>query len=211
MGKKFLYRTAASFVRVRAGISKKKLLVPADKADNALIIAGSYIQKTTKQIEELCKNISVRYLEISITRILNDRERYMKELINLTDDSLASGKNVLLVTERKYSDFGSEDENQLRAQEISIFLSGIVAGLNVYPGVIISKGGITSHDIAKHGLGIEQAEVLGQIEPGVPILRLSSESKAAGSYFVIFPGNVGEPDTLHIIAQKLLTGNEIID
>ena len=40
---------------------------------------------------------------------------------------------------------------------------------------MISKGGITSHDVALHGLGIRRAEVLGKlldgrIEVGVPAM-----------------------------------------
>ncbi|MBN1107297.1 MAG: hypothetical protein JXA55_00940 [Bacteroidales bacterium] len=204
-GKRFLYRTAASFVKTRAGIESKEIICPAVKSPDLLIVAGSYTNKTTSQINELCRHSDIIKAEISVRRILTSPEAYMSELINFTDMQLSSGKNVMLATERNYYNSGTDSENQKMSAIISLFLAGIVAGLESLPGTIISKGGITSHHIMREGLGVRHAEVLGQIEPGVPLLRLPASGKAPGSYFVIFPGNVGEEDTLLKIVTKLVS------
>ncbi|HTP58530.1 MAG TPA: four-carbon acid sugar kinase family protein, partial [Spirochaetia bacterium] len=52
-GKRFIYRTSASFVKVRAGILDKPLLTRADVMPGprpGLIVAGSYVEKTSRQI-----------------------------------------------------------------------------------------------------------------------------------------------------------------
>jgi hypothetical protein len=55
------------------------------------------------------------------------------------------------------------------------------------PTWVVAKGGITSHDVAVHGLSIRRAEVLGQLLPGmVPVFRpLQAAAEAIGMPYVI--------------------------
>ena len=55
MGKRFLCRTAASFVSALMGIISKPPILPNDigidrERNGGLIVVGSYIPKTTKQV-----------------------------------------------------------------------------------------------------------------------------------------------------------------
>jgi uncharacterized protein YgbK (DUF1537 family) len=52
-------------------------------------------------------------------------------------------------------------------------------------------------------LGVVRATVLGQAAPGVPVWRTGPESRFPGLSYVIFPGNVGDVDTLRVIVEKL--------
>ena len=53
------------------------------------------------------------------------------------------------------------------ARTVSAALSRIVRdALAARPAWVIAKGGITSHDVMLHGLGIRRAEVAGQLFPG---------------------------------------------
>ena len=57
-GKKFLCRTAASFVSARIGIKPKPPICPNDLGlkralTGSLIVVGSYVPKTTKQVRLL--------------------------------------------------------------------------------------------------------------------------------------------------------------
>ena len=57
-GKKFLCRTAASFVSARIGIKPKPPICPNDLGlkralTGGLIVVGSYVPKTTKQVRLL--------------------------------------------------------------------------------------------------------------------------------------------------------------
>ena len=60
-GKRFLCRTAASFVSARLGIKPKDAITPRElgifgKQNGGLIVVGSYVPKTTKQVEEACNH-----------------------------------------------------------------------------------------------------------------------------------------------------------
>ncbi len=72
---------------------------------------------------------------------------------------------------------------------------------------MLAKGGITSHDVAVHGLGLRRAEVAGQLFPGlISVFRpLDAAPEAAGLPFVVFAGNVGDDGTL---AQVVAILNE---
>lgn len=60
MGKRFLCRTAASFVSARIGIISKPPVLPKDigivrERNGGLIVVGSYVPKTTKQVKNEIK------------------------------------------------------------------------------------------------------------------------------------------------------------
>ena len=48
------------------------------------------------------------------------------------------------------------------------------------------------------------ALILGQAAPGVPVWQTGAESKFPGLSYIIFPGNVGEADTLCQLVKGLL-------
>ena len=75
--------------------------------------------------------------------------------------------------------------------------------IHTVPRFLVAKGGITSSDLAVHGLDVHAARVLGQIEPGIPVWQLGSESRFPGLAYIVFPGNVGHPTMLHEILDKL--------
>ena len=50
---------------------------------------------------------------------------------------------------------------------------------------------------------IVKANVLGQIEPGIPVWQTGEESKFPMTPYIIFPGNVGEVTTLREAVEKL--------
>ena len=79
-----------------------------------------------------------------------------------------------------------------------------MAALSVRPAFLIAKGGITSSDIGVHALGVKRALILGQAAPGVPVWQTGPESKFPGLSYIIFPGNVGDPDALCRLVRRLL-------
>ena len=69
-------------------------------------------------------------------------------------------------------------------------------------GVVVSKGGITSAEVARVGIGATSAVVLGQVLPGVSVWRLRAHDGRELLYVVV-PGNVGSPDTLVRVLDSL--------
>ena len=98
----------------------------------------------------------------------------------------------------------SAQENLNLSVRISRALTSVVEKLTVRPGFLVAKGGITSSDVGIRALGVRRAWVLGQAAPGVPVWRTGAESRFPGLSYVIFPGNVGDVNTLRDVVQKLM-------
>ncbi len=203
-GKRFLYRSAASFVKIRAGMADAPLYTLDSPFRKGLVIVGSHVKKTTEQLKPLLLEPSLEKFEIIIQNIFsNEREAYLKDILHSVRKELQSDRSVLIYTEREYA-LNNHSDKLTAGKAISDFLSELVYNLDVPPDFIIAKGGITSHDIAVKGLLMKEALVLGQIVPGVPIWKSPAGSKFGGLCFVVFPGNVGEADTLKQVYLKFI-------
>jgi len=83
-------------------------------------------------------------------------------------------------------------------------LMAIVQGLPEGMGYLVSKGGITSNDTLSLGLNLPAVRLLGQIYPGVSmVLTPADHPRFPNLPVVLFPGNVGEVDTLALIHRRL--------
>ena len=202
-GKKFLYRTAASFVKIRAGLDNTALYEPGTLGKKGLLIVGSYVQKTTEQLRHLLDHAPVEAIRVNINSVLSDEHhQYRHEIQERVEQTLGNGQPVVSYTERDYVRADQREEQLAAGKMISDFLSAVVRALSVKPDFVIAKGGITSHDIARHGLDTQMATVKGQIAPGVPFWTLD-QSAYPGLPYVVFPGNVGERTTLLEVFTKL--------
>ena len=207
-GPRFMYRTAASFVRLRAGLSERPLLetdelnLPA--TGGGLIVAGSHVPKTTAQIEAL-QATGLRSIEISAAALLAgaagnaDISRASAAL----DDALKAGLDVLLYTSRGLITGAHSQASLDIGSRISAGLIEIVRSVRTRPRYLLAKGGITSSDIATRVLGVRRAVVLGQLIPGVPVWQLGEESRWPDLAYIVFPGNVGQASSLAEIVQRL--------
>ena len=114
---------------------------------------------------------------------------------------------VVLQTRRERVDLpqGSAEDQLRLTQSINDQFIRVVEQLNVRPRFMITKGGITSSDCLTRGLRVRREWVSGQIEPGIGVIRCDRASRFPELPVVIFPGNVGEDDTLAKIVAKLNT------
>jgi len=71
--------------------------------------------------------------------------------------------------------------------------------------VLLSKGGITSAVNVRCGLHADQAQVVGPVAAGVSLWR-ALEANGHRRPVIVFPGNVGDPDTLAELVDRLLEG-----
>lgn len=88
-------------------------------------------------------------------------------------------------------------------------MQNLVGRLSVTPAFVIAKGGITSSDVGTKALKVHRANVLGQIQPGIPVWQTGPESRFQGTPYIIFPGNTGGVETLRI-AVEILTSKDIV-
>jgi len=208
-GKNFLFRTAASFVKSRIGLKDNGLLDgnTLNIIDNrgGLIVAGSYVNKTSQQINHLMKETSIYSIEIDVLSILteSDNSNIIKKISQKIDENIIRGIDTLIYTSRSVILGNDNTPNLDIGNKISLYLAKIVKQLKEAPAFIVAKGGITSSDIATEGLNIEEAIVCGQIANGVPVWKSGRESKFYGLVYVVFPGNVGDEDELTNVIKRL--------
>jgi uncharacterized protein YgbK (DUF1537 family) len=213
-GKTFLFRTAASFVQVRTGIFPRPLLTHSDlqlpPAGGGLIVVGSYVPRSTKQIHSLLTTRDISHTEIKVEALMDDRcyDSEINRVVNEIETVLRRGKDMLIFTSRQLMT-GKDSRSSLQiGQKISQGLIAILRRIQTVPRYILAKGGITSSDIATGALDVKKALVLGQIQPGVSVWRLGRESRFPDLPYIVFPGNVGEENALVNIVHQLKPGKD---
>jgi uncharacterized protein YgbK (DUF1537 family) len=207
-----LPRTAASFVKLRAGLPDRPLLsvheLRMDQAEGrrgGLVVVGSYVPQTTAQLEHLLALPGVRGLELDVTSLLAqlDPEPLAQRIAEAAAEAMSAGQVAVVFTSRPYAALAGKEGALEAGRIINQALCAVLRRLPVRPAYIVAKGGITSHELAQQGLGCGRATVLGQIAPGVPVWRLDRAKRFENLPYVVFPGNVGEPTTLRELVQRL--------
>jgi len=204
-GRRFLFRTAASFVKIRGGVKDRGLLTSrelfphgAPVGVGGLIVVGSHVQRSTEQLQLARKLDKLVSLELSVPSILDSQTRQteINSVSSQAEKALLAGHDVMVFTSRRLVTGTSDEGNVQIGQQVSDALVQVVRGLGVKPRFVVAKGGITSSDIGTKALNVTRAMVPGQILPGIPVWLLGKDSRFSGIPFVIFPGNVGTPDSL---------------
>lgn len=211
-GKLFMFRTAASLVKAMGGVTDQPLLerdqmIVKETQNGGVIVVGSHTEKTTKQVEELKKLTDIEFIELDAT-LVTDEEAFKKEVqrcLRLEEECIKAGKTVCCYTTRSLikADTGNKEDELRLSVKISDAVQSLVGRLEVTPAFVIAKGGITSSDVGTKALRVIKANVLGQIEPGIPVWQTGEESKFPMTPYIIFPGNVGEVTTLRESVEKL--------
>ena len=204
-GASFLFRTGPSFVRALTGMGPRAPLRGADiwpagrppQGGHGLVVVGSHVGQTSRQLSALRARGGITAVELDVAAIVGGGEvaaGTARQVAAALRDS-----DVLLYTSRAVAT-GRDGAGSLAiARTVSAALSRTVReALAARPAWVVAKGGITSHDVARHGLGIRRAEVAGQLFPGIiSLLRpLDAAPEAIGVPYVVFAGNVGDDGTL---------------
>lgn len=162
-----------------------------------LFIVGSHVKKTTRQLEHLLAAEGTCGLEVDVQRILDDPAALMQETQQTIRQIVDEHLTPVVYTSRQEIRLDDADQRQYLGQRVSDFLVDIVRQLSYTPSYLVAKGGITSHDILTHGLNIKSARVLGQIVSSVPCIMTKDFP------YIIFPGNVGNEESLKEVYLKL--------
>ena len=207
-----LPRTAASFVKIRAGLPDRPLLTVNDlglehamERRGGLIVVGSYVPQTSAQLEQLLALPGVRGIELNVPGLLahTEHDQLLRRLVEAAAGAMSAGQQAVIYTSRTFAAHTGNEGPLAAGRIIGRALCEIVRALPLRPAYIIAKGGITSHELAQNGLGCQRATVLGQIAAGVPVWRLDRVQRFANLPYMVFPGNVGQPETLRDLVERL--------
>lgn len=214
LGKNFMFRTAAGLVKVMGGISDQPLLTRKDMVvketeNGGIVVVGSHTQKTTAQLEALLTLDCVVPVEFNSNLVLEGDAVFYKEVdrvVAKSEEIIRSGKTAVCFTNRKLLvvENDSKEDALVRSVKISDGVQSLVGRLKVTPAFVIAKGGITSSDVGTKALKVKRANVMGQIKPGIPVWQTGEESTFPQTPYVIFPGNVGDVETLKEAVEVLM-------
>lgn len=206
----FLLRTSASFVNAITAIEAKEPLSKDEILDDfrgkgALTVIGSYVPKTTAQLNVFKQHADAVFLELDVTNV-RDETLFQKEIEFISkqvNQHLSEDKNVVFHTSRKIIKGNTKAESLAIVNNVSSGVISIIKNLKHQPKYIIAKGGITSSDVATKGLNVKRAFTIGQALKGVPVWKLGNETKFPNMPYIIFPGNVGDKDALYQLTKLL--------
>jgi uncharacterized protein YgbK (DUF1537 family) len=199
-GADVVVRSSPAFVGVAAGtLATAPALVPAADC-GLLVVCGSWTALSTRQLETLVKAHPRSLVEVDVCRLASkcsdaEIERAAAEVSKL----LALDGFAIAATDRTCA----EEVRSFEAGErIAAGLAEVVASLERMPGVVVAKGGITSHVTARVGLRAKRGTVVGPLVEGVALWQLDGERSDVA--YVVFPGNVGRDGTLLEVVDAIL-------
>ena len=214
-GKKLLYRVGPPFVRGRIGQEVRAALTAEEAyAGNTpseaggLIVVGSHVGVTTRQLNVLtAEHSSARIIEIDVEKLLGDEDEakaHLDQTVAAVVEALRAG-DVIVHTSRLLIKTEDPAESLRIARTVSAAVVDVVnRTLKTFPPrFVIAKGGVTSSDVAAHGLEIRHAIVRGPMLPGIVSLWEPVDGPAKGIPYIVFAGNVGDDDSLAQVTRKL--------
>ncbi|MFF2243007.1 four-carbon acid sugar kinase family protein [Arthrobacter sp. NPDC058130] len=212
-GKKLLYRVGPPFVRARIGqeirteLSGEEAFAGNTPSEaGGLIVVGSHVGVTTRQLNALtAQHSAARIVEIDVEKLLGENAgEYLDETVDTVVAALRGG-DVIVHTSRLLIKTSDAAESLRIARTVSAAVVAVVnRTLKTFPPrFVIAKGGITSSDVAAHGLEIRHAIVRGPMLPGIVSLWEPVDGPAKGIPYIVFAGNVGDDQSLADVTRKL--------
>ncbi len=205
MGKRFLFRSAASLLTSIAQLGQQPIAPEAManyKPSNqpGVFIVGSHVRKTTQQLEKLLQESEIAGIEVDVTRLRDfptQRNDLLQAILADVEQAFVRDRTPVVYTSRQELSFTNIQQRLDFGSAVSTLLMDVVRGLPPQIGFLVSKGGITSNDVLSDGLALTTARLLGQIIPGCSIVRTPQDHPHFPLLpVVLFPGNVGKPDSL---------------
>ena len=147
-GVKFLFRTGAAFVSSRLAIpqiepiSAQQLHLPSSVG--GLIIAGSYVPKTTSQLETLRERSGDKLTTVilNVKHLLESMQSAADEIshaVSVAEKEISHGQDVLIMTSRDLVKGNDETESLDIGSTVAQALVSFLVDLNTKPRYIIAK------------------------------------------------------------------------
>ena len=213
-GKKFLFRSAASLLTSLAAlpaqpISSAEMARYTRNQKPGVVLVGSHVKKTTRQLEYLLQQSGVVGLDVDVSRLKENPDQasaMVTEILSQVNTIYGQAKTAVIYTSRQELTFADTTTRLAFGEAVSNLLMDIVRGLPAHIGFLISKGGITSNDTLSNGLALTSARLLGQVIPGVSVVTTGAEHPQFPNLpVVLFPGNVGGDDAVAAAYHRMVS------
>ena len=164
-----------------------------------LVIVGSHVPLADQQLELLLQEPSCQGVELPVAKLARVLQgpaapELLRSLeqswLNQMRELMQQGRSPVLFSSRGELACASAGERRRFGLALAALMARLAAALAPQLGLIISKGGITTHTLLADGLQCDAVELQGQLLPGLSVVL-------AGDLPVItFPGNLGDQGTL---------------
>jgi uncharacterized protein YgbK (DUF1537 family) len=200
-GRRVVVRSGAPLAAVIAGRASTGLLQPplGRETGATLVVCGSHTSGATAQLSRVVEDFGAEPVAIGTDRAFADPSAEGHAAGSVLADRLRGDAALaVLSTERVRR---AEDNTLEHGERVMRALTTAVSDCADRVGVIVSKGGITSAEVAREALGARSARVRGQVVPGVSVWDL--EGRTRRHTLIVVPGNVGDADTLTTVLRAL--------
>ncbi len=199
-GSRALVRCAPAFVGVLSGTTASGL-VEVPRVDGVLVVCGSYVPTTTRQLQLLAEAYPGATVEADVHALASGSAgAEIARLARSAAERIGSGGVAVIATPRERP----EDMRTLEAgSRVAAGLAAAVAAVDPHPRVIVAKGGITSAVTLQRGVGADVADVVGPVLPGVSLWSATWRDGVALDYLVV-PGNVGGDELLRDLVARIV-------
>lgn len=215
-GQRFIFRVGPPFVRAFIGqdvaepldgdtVSRIRTAHAGGSAGYGLVVVGSHVDLTTRQLQVLRNRRAPTEIEIEVTAVLAaERDDHLSRVVKQVIAAPATG-TVVLRTSRELVTGRDADLSLDISRKVSDAVVEVVRRVLATraPRFVLAKGGITSSDVASRALGIRRAMVRGPMLPGIVSLWEPIEGPAQGIPYVVFAGNVGDDASLADVVDTL--------
>ncbi len=208
-GKRFFFRSAASLLTSLAQLPPQpvapKEMSAYARGSTGVVIVGSHVRRTTDQLRRLLEETATVPIEVNVDQCVgSSAQELLSGVIQRIEKAFAANNTAVVFTSRSERHFADGEERLRFGAGISAFLMQIVQNLPSTTGFLISKGGITSHNVLSTGLGLKTCRVLGQVLAGCSVVRCpDTHPRYPDLPVVIFPGNVGDETALVTVFRRL--------
>lgn len=202
-GASIVVRSASPLAAMLAGVESEGLLERplVDRARPTLLVCGSHTDGATRQLAGVTERWGAPVV-IDTRAALVDPAAAGAEAAATAVDRVRRDGLAVVTSERVRL---AEHDTLDHGERVMTALTDVVRAVLPDVEVVVSKGGITSAEVASTGIGARSAVVLGQVLPGVSVWELEARDGRVLLYVVV-PGNVGGPDTLVDVLDALQLG-----
>jgi len=214
--RRLLFQSAASLINGlvllppqpldRSGLAALRRCDAGGERLPVLVVVGSHVSLADQQLEQLLQDPACEGVEISVTKLARALEGpTAPELIRSLERSwlaqlqaaLDQGRTPVLFSSRGELVCASAEERRRFGLALAALMARLAASLAPQLGLIISKGGITTHTLMADGLGLDWVELQGQLLPGLSVVLTPADATVPGFPVITFPGNLGDASGLH--------------
>lgn len=194
-----ILRTAPTGAGVLTGATATGTVeLPAD-ADGVLVVCGSYVPRSVRQLGALVERHPAALVELSPAELVRvGPETLAPRLAGELAERLDRDGLAVLAVERPGEDGPGDLDRQAAVAEA---LVAVVRHLERTPGVVITKGGVTSATVIRDGLGASMASVIGPVVSGVGRWDAVGDGRRVSC--LVVPGNVGDDHILRGLVDAL--------